>query len=328
MSKISICIPTFNRQKELIKLLETLQTQHYNHFEVSIVEGGDLNLTKRLISKLRLNFSIIINGQKEPGLVNARNEAWKHAEGDIMVFIDDDIIPEPYWLHNIVKTYSIAKNIGAVGGPSIIRNPEKRDLTKYLFYNRNNVGKLITCIYNNLFLEKKPFEINKFYRSGAFSLGSMSLDTLNKIPDIIDVDYLDASNMSFRRDILELVGGFDLIYKGVGDYSEPDLCFKVKNNGFRIVYNKRAMVYHYPSTEGVFVARSFAYNRGYNYGIFLKRWIGINKLSLLYSIFLSIYYLKKAIEDRNTSWLTGIKGIIDGYRVNTLHQYEGISLLK
>lgn len=315
MQKISICIPTYNRQKSLINLLRTLQNQIYNNFEICIIEGGNVELTKKVIAPFYNKLEIIIDKQQKEGLVNARNEAWRRSTGDVIILIDDDvIIPKSDWIVNIITTYNRDTRIGAVGGPSLLKVVNTRDLVKYVINDTNMLTRFIKYVYFNIFLEGKPFMINKFFKSGAFSLGSSFTSSITNIPEIIDVDYLDASNMSFRRDILELTDGFDPIYRGVGDYSEPDLCFRIKKLGFRIVFNKNAIVHHYPSLEGVFTLRSNSYDRGFNFMTFIKRWIGFNKKSLLYSMFISYYYILKAFETRDLNWIKGIKGMLDAIK--------------
>jgi glycosyltransferase involved in cell wall biosynthesis len=91
---LSIVIPT---TRNLNKLIESLSKQTYKDYELIIRE--------------------------DKGLVKARNEGWKQAKGEIVAFIDDDVILEPYWASQIVKSFK--SNDGVFGG--VITHAEKRD---------------------------------------------------------------------------------------------------------------------------------------------------------------------------------------------------------
>jgi cellulose synthase/poly-beta-1,6-N-acetylglucosamine synthase-like glycosyltransferase len=67
-----------------------------------------------------------------------------------------------------------------------------------------------------------------------------------------------------RRDIFEKVDGFDEAY--LNGSEDMDLCFKVRELGFSILYCPESVVYHYESiTEG----RAVSDNKNYN--LFISR---------------------------------------------------------
>lgn len=97
--------------------------------------------------------------------------------------------------------------------------------------------------------------------------------------------------MSFRRDEFVLVGGFDESFKGVGDWSEPDLAFRLKEFGGELWFSRDARLEHRPSRGGAFKKRRRdSGNRMENYERFSKRWIEPHWKHSLYKQFLRTYY--------------------------------------
>ena len=89
-----------------------------------------------------------------------------------------------------------------------------------------------------------------------------------------EVEFLEACNMSFRRDVFESLGGFDESYKGIGDWSEPDLSFRIRKAGHHLWFSRDARLEHRASKSGAFKKRrSDSGNRMANYELFSSRWI-------------------------------------------------------
>ena len=89
----SIIIPTYLRQDVVKKTLKKLEIQSYNNFEIIIVDQ-----TPTIDSTLS-NYKIVNNKYKYIhskiiGLPTARNHGAKEATGEILIFIDDDTLPD------------------------------------------------------------------------------------------------------------------------------------------------------------------------------------------------------------------------------------------
>jgi GT2 family glycosyltransferase len=123
--------------------------------------------------------------------------------------------------------------------------------------------------------------------------------------------------MCFRRSILEGLGGFDYAYTGTGEWQEPDLSFRVRAKGWRLVFNPKAVTWHYISQGGVFKARTNSYERSRNFVLFYLRWIKPNNPEKLFRfainlIFINTYWCYKFFQTRNPDWLKGISGTFIG----------------
>lgn len=110
---------TMERYDDLTELLDALQGQTYRNFNVILVTEKSRKLHEGLeayvAEKGYTNTQMIFNSGPE-GLSQARNIGIRAARGDIVTFLDDDAIPSPDWLANIVKTFSEDNSIIGVTG--------------------------------------------------------------------------------------------------------------------------------------------------------------------------------------------------------------------
>jgi glycosyltransferase involved in cell wall biosynthesis len=113
-NKVSVVVPCFNSEKTLGKCIDALLNQKFSgDFEIVMVDDGSTDTTAEIIKK---NKKIRYIFQKNSGPAKARNNGWKQAVGDIIVFTDSDCVPEENWLKLMVSSFKLSNNIGAVGG--------------------------------------------------------------------------------------------------------------------------------------------------------------------------------------------------------------------
>lgn len=94
---VSVVIPTYNRKdmlKEMIKLLEK-QTLSASEFEVVVVDDGGADGTPNFIDAMRTSFKLRVVTQENGGAARARNFGAQEAAGAMIIFMDDDLVPEP-----------------------------------------------------------------------------------------------------------------------------------------------------------------------------------------------------------------------------------------
>lgn len=107
----SLIIPTYNRLSSLIEALEAVAHQSFpaDCFEVIIVDDGSTDGTEK-ITERRYPFALRYANQTNQGDASARNFGAQIAQGEILIFIDDDIIIEPGYIEGIVKEHSGLQN--------------------------------------------------------------------------------------------------------------------------------------------------------------------------------------------------------------------------
>jgi glycosyltransferase involved in cell wall biosynthesis len=126
MCKVSIIIPTYNRQRLLKKTLRSLFNQSFpkDHYEIVIVDDGSTDETEEMVKNLSLISPVKIKyfKQENKGPGSARNKGASNADGDILIFCDSDIIYDPGYLKNLVRPIQAGEAIGTTHAHEYIAN--------------------------------------------------------------------------------------------------------------------------------------------------------------------------------------------------------------
>ena len=251
----SIIIPTLGRNESLRDCLESLWHQTNQDFE-------------------------IIKVTEEGPLAKLRNEGAKRARGKYLIFVDDDIAADQGWFEAIIRTFESDSRIGGVSGPAII-TPEFRR-------NRDIFSiQWAKFLYDHIFCRGQSHLPGHITKAGAWTTGACNKSCSYEG----EVHFLEACNMAYRADAFRKCGGFDESYLGIGDWSEPDLSFRVRRAGYKLWFSRDAKLEHRPSVSGAFKKRSRdSANRLANYELFSSRWIEPCWQHSLYNLFLKVYY--------------------------------------
>lgn len=112
---ISVIIPALNEEKYLPRCLESLSGQsRKEHLEIIVVDGGSIDRTAEIAEEYA--HKVIV----KPSPVGvARNLGAKHAEGEILAFIDADTMACKSWTEEIARTFDSSANAAGVTGPTL-----------------------------------------------------------------------------------------------------------------------------------------------------------------------------------------------------------------
>jgi glycosyltransferase involved in cell wall biosynthesis len=239
LSKISAIICTYNRQKYLYQVLESIKNQSLNPqlYEIVIVNNNSTDNTELICQAFKkdnpgLNFIYVT--ESEQGLSAARNRGIKEASGKYLTFIDDDAFPEKNFLKMVFDYMEQNPEVIAVGGKILLQYEQEKPtwLTPYL---------------SSLF--------------GYFNPG-------NKPGEFPKNRYPRGSNMSFRKVIFDQVGVFDtkLGRKGsdMQGSEEKELFARINKMNFKVCYLPTAIVYHIVPPERT--TMGFVRNQAISYG--------------------------------------------------------------
>lgn len=241
--KLSVVICTSGRPESLKKVLKSLDKQVFKNLETLIM--------------------------RESPLSRARDLGWRRAKGEIVAWIDDDVILDKDWANNLVEIFEKNKDVGGVSGPTIVPENLLKNRLVFWWYGKPN---LPAKLWVKLVLDNQPLAVGKITKIGWWSPGSNFKSCL-KIEGLQSVDYLEACNMSLRRELVRQVGGFDLNYKGTSEWCELDLAMKIKRLGCRLVWSREVKVEHRVSRGGAFIKRKNWPERIKNYLKFRKKWL-------------------------------------------------------
>ena len=241
---VTIIIPTFKRANLLSHVLSALKDQSFRGFDVLVVVKPSGDGTENIVRKFDSLLKIRLIFQTSGYFVDALNLGIKNATGDILVFLDDDAVPAPDWLKNIVDTYSLS-NVGGVAGEvvparlnelgviQLLGNSEVIPQTKDFLEEAGR--KLWSCPLDGL-------ENYLVYVSKA-GIVNYNFDIANRAQNQITKSLLGmGANMSVLN---EAVQGFEFPNSWVlGLSNEQFLGWHIWKKGYTLFFNPHAKVYH------------------------------------------------------------------------------------
>lgn len=100
----SLVVSTLNRLDSISRLLQSLRHQQFADFEVLIVDQNDDDRVARLLDLEPLPFRLRhLHTPGERGLSRGRNRGWRAAEGEFVLFPDDDCWYPPWFLKAAIE---------------------------------------------------------------------------------------------------------------------------------------------------------------------------------------------------------------------------------
>ncbi len=216
MTKVSVVIPTWNRADLLARTIEEIEQQTVSRelYEVIVVDNASTDHTQSVLDQKTSKYSNLkALSQPKRGAAATRNVGIRAAKGDVVLFIDDDIIAKPnlieaHWNYHCKN--GDASIIGAVISPwSESRNPFLRYLRDRRIFN--------------------PYSI---------ACGPM------------DFSYYHTGNVSTARAVLNRVGGFNEEFAVYG-MEDIELGYRLETNGSRMIHGPEAEATHeyFPTYE-------------------------------------------------------------------------------
>ena len=101
----TVIVCTRDRPASLRRTLGSLLEGDYPHYEILVVDNDPAKpATRSLVADLGGN--VRYSAEPLPGLSRARNRGVREARGEVLAFIDDDVIADRGWLRNVVLGFS------------------------------------------------------------------------------------------------------------------------------------------------------------------------------------------------------------------------------
>jgi len=216
--RMSVIVSTRNRAAQLRMCLEALIQQKQvgpQDYEIVVVDNGSTDDTRQVVDDTRRRFARSTYLYEERlGLSVARNTGVRHAQGAFICFTDDDAIPAPTYVAEILASFADPP-VACVGGKIIASWPQ------------GACPAWFPARYGNVVGQTAFGETARRMKKGEFPFGG---------------------NIAFRKAVFESLGGFNENLGKRGDNNvwgeEIDLCHRLKKNGFVFFYNPRAVVWH------------------------------------------------------------------------------------
>lgn len=105
---VSVVIPTFREEKYIEATLSRLADIE-SITEIIVVDGGSKDKTVEISRRFTGKVYVL----RERGIAKARNYGAKRACGDVLVFLDADVIPPADFVEKVVETFNDSRVVGA-----------------------------------------------------------------------------------------------------------------------------------------------------------------------------------------------------------------------
>lgn len=234
MSDLSVVIINYNTKKMTEELIDSiLDLSMALNYEIVVVDNSSFESEKidnRFVSKK--NIKIVF--AKNNGFGAACNEGAKVATGKKLLFINSDIVFEGDVFSPCVSYMHSNTDIGILGCKLVLKNGELDHGCKRGF----PTPLASFCYYLKL---DKIFRGSK--KCGAYRLSYLSNEEIN------EVDAVSGAFLMIKKDLFDEIGGFDETFFMYGE--DLDLCFRVKQQGMKIVYFPEVVVTHLKGQSGL-----------------------------------------------------------------------------
>ena len=292
-NKISIIVPVYNRNKEMITLLDSLLCIDYpkEFYEIIVIDNNSIDGTKEVIKNYPVRLLEENNIQSSYA---ARNKGIKNAKYGILAFIDSDCIADKDWLKEGIKPI-IGGKADIVGGN-----------VEFYFSDKKTAAELYDSIVNmqieqNIKERSVAKTANLFVKAELFKKIGLFPDNVKSGGDV------QWTARATRK-------GFSIVYAPKAIVKHParklnfllkkqlqvgkGMAFVLKNDGkslFKIIY--RAFIYFMPPKISSIINRMSNRNENYKRGIMIfKIWFVayLCKLSMgLGIIFACLNYFRR-----------------------------------
>lgn len=278
MNKYSFVIPTYQNRKLIKNTLQVLNYLELNSdtsFEVIVIDDGSTDDTRSYISGVNKNYVleyIYLPRCEESSRARARNYGIRRATGNIIAFIDGDIIVKPNYLLQLNKYFEYSGDIAVVGTRQLLNVPiQSRMIEDKSFFNEDVLNS------NKMGIDFR----HKIFNDISYNAGSM------------DIPFMFAltCNLAVPKKWINMIGGFDEDLKKWG-IEDIEFMYRVYSKGLKILINSRDEVIHqfHGIEEGDTVNEKQIHELDYNTSVFIKKhpyFMGL-KDNKVYELFRSI----------------------------------------
>lgn len=226
----SVIIPNYNGQRFLATVLDALQRQSFQDFELILADDASADDSVTFVETHYPAVRLLVN-RRNQGFVKTCNAAVAAARAPVVVLLNNDTEPEPTWLAELAQ--------------SICANPQAAIVTSklLLFDQRNKIhttGDLMGT--DGIPRNRGVWEEDRGQYDQAVMVFSGS-----------------GGGSAYRKDVWQRLGGFD---EDFWMYLEDvDFAFRAQLAGWHTVFAPTARVYHHLSATGGGVLASYYVGR-------------------------------------------------------------------
>lgn len=213
-----VCIVLLNRnqREDTLMCLESLSKISYSPTRIVVVDNGSTDDSTASIRRSHPAVEVIALSHNT-GCAGGRNAGLAHARSlnpDFVLFLDNDTVVDPRFLHHLVNAAEADPGIGILSSKIVLRSDPA------------------VC-----------------WTAGGVVNADGTVDALHyytpssEVPDFtFDVDWVPGCVLLVHRGVYEALGEFESSYFFY--FEDIDWCVRARRRGYRVVVVPRSVVYH------------------------------------------------------------------------------------
>jgi len=288
MKDLSIIIVNYNAGNLLKECIESVKNSALNiSYEIIVIDNNSSDNSIDLIRNRFENLKIIMN-KMNVGFARASNQGINGSKGRYILLLNPDTVILPDCLKKMVEFMDAHPKAG-VAGCKVLNPNGTLQLACRRSFPAPSVSFYRLTGLSRLFPKSKTFaRYNLTYQN----------------PDVVqEVDAVSGSFMMIIRKALDEVGMLDEQFFMYGE--ELDLCFRMKEKGWKVYYVPDARIIHYKGKSSQqrkrkavidFHKAMYIFHKKHyaSHTFFLLNWIIILGITLRASLFLALSLFKKS----------------------------------
>ncbi len=215
-TRISVIIPTYKRGDIFYQCLESVVNSISNQDEIIVVNDDKSASISVDEVDLKGKKVTILNNPKQ-GVASARNYGVAHSKGDVLLFVDDDMIINQEAASNAL---------------SYIQKKPDSIVNANWIYSETDIEKI-----------KKTSFGRYLIKIGFHSLEGWNKGVSWRNNDFIPVKRITSQFMMMRKEVFESIGGYDEAFPFAG-FEDAAFCTAIENKKIDCVIDTTSLVFH------------------------------------------------------------------------------------
>jgi GT2 family glycosyltransferase/glycosyltransferase involved in cell wall biosynthesis len=240
--EVSIIVPVHNQLEFTQACLASVQQNSGDiPYQVIVVDDGSTDATRDVVGVIP--GITYLRAETNSGFIASCNRGAEAAHGRYLVFLNNDTTVAKGWLAALHETFEFETGAGLVGSKLIYPDGRLQEAGGIIW--RDGSG----------------WNRGKFQDSNKPEYNYMR-----------QVSYCSAASVMIPKELFDTLGGFDSRYEPAY-YEDTDLAFKVKQQGYKVLYQPLSTVVHYEGiTSGTDTSSGVKRYQDVNRTIFATAW--------------------------------------------------------
>ena len=214
----SIIIPVRNQHIYTFNCLKSVfEHTSGTTYQVILVDDASTDETSEMLGMI--SGIKVISNDVQKGFVHSCNFGAEKAEGEYLVFLNNDTLVTDNWLESLLSVFRRDEDVG-LAGPKLL--------------------------YPDGLLQEAGGIV---WRDGStWNLGRLDSPDQPEYNYFRRVDYCSGACLAIPRELFSRVGGFDPSF-APAYFEDVDLAFKVREAGKKVCYQPKSVIYHFEGSS-------------------------------------------------------------------------------